>query len=210
MSKNVHLEFLVEDYSTREALSKLLPKMLLSETTFEIHAFRGKLDLLSKLPSRLQGYRQWAQGGDLKLVVLLDRDSEDCKALKENLEAIAHQAGLITKAQAKTNQPFQVINRLMIEELEAWFFGDIEALTTAYPRISATLANKEKYRDPDAIKGGTWEALEKLLMRAGYHQGGLDKVKAAREISQHMQPSANRSRSFQVFHAGLKVIGSIP
>ena len=91
----------------------------------------------------------------------------------------------------------------LVEELEAWFFGDIEAINKAYPKVSTNIATQAKYRVPDAIKGGTWEALEKLLQDKGYHLGGLQKVKAARDISPHMEPSRNTSKSFQVFYNGL-------
>ena len=88
----------------------------------------------------------------------------------------------------------------MIEELEAWFFGDIPALTKAYPRVSKNFSKKSGYRDPDDIKGGTWEALERELKKAGYHQGGLETMRAARDISQYMNPPKNTSTSFQVFY----------
>ena len=91
----------------------------------------------------------------------------------------------------------------MVEELEAWFFGDVQAICQAYPKVSANLATKEKYRYPDAIKGGTWEALERVLQKAGYHQGGLEKYKASSEISKYMNPKSNRSKSFKVFYKGL-------
>ncbi|MGD0827532.1 MAG: DUF4276 family protein [Desulfobaccales bacterium] len=55
----------------------------------------------------------------------------------------------------------QVLNRIAIEELESWFFGDGIALKTAYPGIPETLDKKSKYRNPDAIER-TWEALERL------------------------------------------------
>jgi hypothetical protein len=97
-----------------------------------------------------------------------------------------------------------VLNRFTIEELKAWFFGDIEALHFAYPRISNHLGNKAPYRDPDAIIGGTWEALKRELRRVGYYfPGGLNKISAAREISRFMVPERNRSRSFKVFRQGL-------
>ena len=41
----------------------------------------------------------------------------------------------------------------LIEELEAWFFGDIAAIHAAYPRISIHLGGRANYRDPDAITG---------------------------------------------------------
>nr|WP_234300870.1 DUF4276 family protein [Sphaerospermopsis aphanizomenoides] len=82
-------------------------------------------------------------------------------------------------------------------------FGDINALVTAYPKLSHNLEKQAKYRDPDAISGGTAEALEKLLQTAGYQRGGLEKRKTAREVSLHINPSKNRSKSFQVFYEGL-------
>ncbi len=92
----------------------------------------------------------------------------------------------------------------MIEELEAWFFGDVPALCQAYVGVKPSLAQNAKYRDPDAIKGGTWEALQRELQSKGHFKTGLDKVKAAREIAALMDPSANRSPSFQAFYAGLQ------
>ena len=198
----MHIEFLVEELSTKEALDNLLPKILASSVTFDIHPYRGKADLLSKLPNRLKGYKAWLPS-NYRIVILIDEDRENCIALKSKLESIVCEAGFITKSAVGIDEPFQVLNRLAIEELEAWFFGDVQALVTAYPGVSPHLATQAKYREADAITGGTWEALEKVLQRAGYHQGGLEKVKAAREISLHMNPPDNRSKSFQVFYDGL-------
>jgi hypothetical protein len=75
-------------------------------------------------------------------------------------------------------------------------------LHSAYPRISPYLENKARYRDPDSIIGGTWEALERELKRVGYFSSGLNKISAAREKSKFMVPERNRSRSFQVFLQG--------
>jgi len=119
------------------------------------------------------------------------------------LERAAVQAGLITKSGVSSDSRFQVLNRLAIEELEAWFFNDIQALHTAHPRISLNLENRARYRDPDSIIGGTWKALERELKKTGYFPGGLSKIKAAREILRFMAPERNRSRSFQVFRQGL-------
>ena len=114
-----------------------------------------------------------------------------------------HASGLLTRSSPGAERRFQVSVRLAIEELEAWFFGDTGALCSAYPGLPVSLASQAPYRDPDAIRGGTWEALERELQKAGYHQGGLAKIKAAREISFYMDPARNRSRSFQVFRDGL-------
>jgi hypothetical protein len=199
----VHLEVLVEEPSAEEALRQLIPKMLGDEASFEIRVFQGKHDLLAKLPNRLRGYAAWITNADTRVAVLVDEDRSDCMTIKSAMEDAAANAGLLTRSVAGSDAPFVVLNRLAIEELEAWFFGDCDALRAAYPRLPATLEARAGFRDPDAVAGGTWESLERVLQRAGYHSGGLRKVAAARDIAPHMDPARNRSRSFQHFRAGL-------
>lgn len=199
----MRLDFFLEEQSAEAALRNLVNKILPNTDDVHFHAFRGKPDLINKLPGRLKAYRTWI-ANDHKLVILVDRDSDECHQLKKRLEHIATDAGLKTF----TNSPdqFHVINRIVIEELEAWFFGDVEALHKAYPRVPITLGKKAPYRDPDAIAGGTSERLEKLLKDKGHHPGGLEKIRAARDISRHMDPDRNRSKSFQVFRDALRRI----
>jgi len=199
MNLDLHLEFLVEETSLKVALNHLLPKILNNKITFNIHPFRGKDDLLKKLPDRLQGYKAWMPQ-NYKIIVLIDEDRQDCKELKQKLEKIAQNTGLVTKSSKIFDENYSVINRIVIEELEAWFFGDSAAIHQAYPKISTTLGEKAKYRNPDKITGGTWEALEKELQNVGYYAGGLSKNEAARNISEYMQPERNTSSSFQVFY----------
>ncbi len=196
----MHVEILVEELSAEAALMNLLPR-LLGDHTYQIHPFQGKDDLLTKLPDRLSGYAL-SPSDDQRILVLIDEDRQDCLRLKSQLEDCAQRAGLVTRSQVGTEY-FQVLNRIAVEELEAWFFGDVEALVAAYPAVPATLGNRANYRDPDAVPGGTWEALERVLKRAGYYPTGLAKLEAASRISMHMDPERNRSRSFQVFRDGL-------
>ena len=168
----LHLEFLVGEASLEAALTQLLPKILPSNVTFNIHPYRGKPDFLAKVSNRLKGYQAWLPP-DGKIVVLVDEDREDCLKLKKQLEDMAISAGLINKSSCQKDKSFQVLNRIVIEELEAWFFGDVQAICQAYPKVSANLAKQKRYRDPDAIKGGTWGALERVLQKAGYHPGKL-------------------------------------
>ncbi|HKH47928.1 MAG TPA: DUF4276 family protein [Thermoanaerobaculia bacterium] len=198
----MHLETLVEERSAEAALSHLLPRILGPEISFAIYSHRGKMDLLAKLPQRMRGYARWMPD-NWRILILTDADGRDCLPQKEVLESVVRASGLLTRSSGGPGGRFQVSTRLAIEELEAWFLGDVEALCSAYPRLSPTLAWQAPYRDPDAVRGGTWEALERELQRAGYHAGGLSKIKAAREISVHMDPARNRSRSFQVFREGL-------
>lgn len=197
----VHVEFLVEEPSAEAAFGNLVPKILGPGFSFRVYPHQGKHDLLKKLPYRLRGYRHWLPE-NWGIAVLIDGDGKDCIAQKAALESTARQAGFLTRASAQGGR-FQVLNRLAIEELEAWFLGDVEALREAYPGIPSSLGQRAGYRDPDDIQGGTWEALERELRRAGHHLEGLAKIKAAREISARMEPARNRSRSFQAFRQGL-------
>ena len=197
----MHLEILIEEPSAQPVLENLLPKIA-PGTTFRLITFQGKKDLLTKLPHRLAAYANWLPT-DHKIVVLIDEDRQDCRRLKQELETAAQQANLATKSHPDAEGRFIVLNRIAVEELEAWFFGDLAALRTAYPRIPASLNKKQNYRYPDQIMGGTWEALERVLQQAGYFAGGLPKTKVAKDVAPHMQPEINLSPSFQTFRHGL-------
>ena len=199
----MHIEFLLEEPSAEAALSAILPKVFSPDIIYNFHVFQGKDDLLKKLPARLKGYRHWIPD-DWRIVVLVDRDRADCFQLKARLERAASEAGFVTKSRSTPGRSFRVVNRLAIEELEAWFFGDFEALRKAYPRVSKNLQYQARYRNPDAVPGGTYEALERLLVRKNYYKGQLPKVTVAKNIAPHMEPDRNRSKSFQVFLEGLK------
>lgn len=201
----MHIEFLVEEESAEATLHILMPKLFGNVVSFTIHVFQGKHDLLEKLPQRLTGYSHWLPN-DWRIVVLVDEDRQDCQELKTKLEETARAAGLMTWSMVRVGERFQILNRLAIEELEAWFFGDPDALVAAYPRVPANLGRQAKYRNPDEIAGGTWEALERVLQRAGYYPGGLPKVDTARQIAMHMLPDRNKSRSFQKFRDALRAM----
>lgn len=172
------------------ALLELVPRIR-PDASFELHPYRGKPDLLKKLPSRLRGYAQWHQP-DVRVVVVVDRDAEDCLHLKQRLVDVSASAAL------------PALCRIAIEELEAWFLGDVAALRGAYPAVPASLASKRGFRDPDAIAGGTWEALERVLQKAGYYSAGMPKVEVATRVAAVMDPDANRSGSFCAFRDGLR------
>ena len=201
----MHIEFLLEETSAEAVLNAILPKILSDNISFGLHVFKGKQDLLKKLPTQLQVYNKWIPD-DWRIMVLIDEDRRNWHELKAKLESIAHEANFVTKSNATSSGDFQVVNRLAIEELEAWFFGDVEALHAAYPRIPRNLQYQKIYRNPDAIRGGTSEALERLLKQKNYYmpKERLRKPEIAQNIAQHMEPSRNRSKSFQVFLEGLK------
>ena len=196
-----HVEVLVEEPSMEAALRALMPQML-GDASFDVYTHQCKDELLQKLPDRLRGYAKWLPQ-NYCIVVVVDRDDDDCKELKRRLDAMAIDAGLSTRAQPHTRR-VAVVNRLAIEELEAWYFGDWSAVRMAYPRVSATIPGQAKYRRPDEIAGGTWEALERILKKAGYFKTGLRKIEAARSVALHMAPDRNVSPSFQALREVLR------
>lgn len=140
-----------------------------------------------------------------RIAVLLDRDGDDCRELKRRVDAMAAEAGLSTKSKPEGSR-FVTLNRIAVEELEAWFFGDQQAILKAYPNLEG-----KKLRwpaGPDSIRGGTWESLERLLQRGGYHKSGYPKVSGAHRIAEHMDPKTNRSPSFQNFRDGLLALAN--
>jgi hypothetical protein len=192
-----HLELLVEEPSMEAFLSALLPRLLPTDRTFVVHPFQGKTDLIARLQDRLRGYASWLPD-DWRVLVVVDRDDDDCVSLKAQLEAMAKKARLRTRSVAG-RQPWQLVNRIAIEELEAWYFGDWPAVCAAYPRVSERVVNQAGYRNPDAIAGGTWEAFERVLQRHGYFRGGLGKIEAARALGAVLDPQRSRSVSFAHF-----------
>jgi hypothetical protein len=200
----MHVEFLLEEPSAEAFLQGLVARLLPLSASYNFVVFQGKSDLLKNLEPRLRGYRRWISP-EYRLVVLVDEDRDDCIALKTKLEDAAAKAGLATKSNPVGGE-FFVLNRIAVEELEAWFLGDVAALTAAYPGVPTSLASKAAYRDPDAVAGGTWEALERILQKAGYFKGGLSKIAVAREMAKHVDPAANRSTSFGHFVLGLAAL----
>lgn len=196
----VHLEFLVEEPSMEAFLRSVVPKVV-PTTTFDVHTYRGKADLLKKLPSRLLGYAAWLPEA-WRVIVVVDRDDDDCGALKARLERCARDAGLLSLSVAREGR-WRFASRIAIEELEAWFFGDGDAVRAVFRGVSESVPRQARYRDPDAIRGGTWEALERVLDGSGHGRGTVQKVNLARAVAEHFDPDRCRSASFRVFRDAL-------
>jgi hypothetical protein len=196
-----HLEVLVEEPSMEAFLRELLPRILSRGRSFEVYPFQGKSDLLGRLPDRLRAYSQWLPD-DWRIVVVVDRDDDDCLALKQRLEKASADAGLATRTRPERGR-WQLVNRIAIEELESWYFGDWEAVRTIYQRVPATVPRRAGFRAPDAIAGGTWEAFERILQRHGYFEGGLRKIEAARRMGRILDPQRCSSPSFVRFRQAI-------
>jgi hypothetical protein len=199
----MHLEFLLEEPSAEVVIKNLISKMIRGKHSYKLITHQGKDDLLKKLPGKLMSYHEWIDP-DFRIIVLVDRDEDDCYELKENLERLCREAGFHTKTHPYRQQ-FIILNRIVIEELESWFIGDSEAIRNAFPRINPRAFERPPFRNPDNING-TWEALALVLKKAGYMKAGYKKIESADKISRHMNPLRNRSHSFHVFWDGLSEI----
>ena len=190
----MHIEFLVEEVSTEIALKEIVPKIIGNVHTFKIHNFQNKDRLLKRLPERMKAYANFIHD-DWRIVVLVDEDRSDCQELKKKL---CHASSIVTQKKGNI-----VLHRIVVEELESWFIGDVAAIRAEYEKIPVSLSQQAKFRNPDAIKGGTWEELDKILKKYGY-ETGLQKMDFAQKVSPHMDVENSQSRSFQVFRDGLR------
>jgi hypothetical protein len=191
-----HLEILVEEPSMESFLRELLPRVLPDTVTFRIYPSQGKQDLLRHLGARLRGYASFLPPNH-RIVVVVDRDGDDCRELKQQMERAAADAGMKTRSRGEAS--WRVVNRIAVEELEAWYFGDWDAVIECYPAVAKTVPKKAPYRDPDDIQGGTWEAFERIVQRAGYFEAGMSKMEIARTLGRVVTPDRSTSRSFTVF-----------
>lgn len=198
----------VEEPSMEAFLNEMLPRYLDPAIAWKPINYGSKHRLLATLPTRLRGYANINPAYRPKSLVLVDRDDDDCLALKAQLEAACHAANLISRAAAQAEHSFDIVNRVVIEELEAWYFGDISALRTAWPGVPATLGHQARFRNPDAVLGGTHEALLSVLQRAGHFKGldRLPKIEAARRMGKLVDPENNQSQSFNAFLTGLQAL----
>lgn len=203
----MHLEILVEERSAEVALQNIIPHIVGDSVSFRVITHQGKTDLLKKLAPKLKAYSKWITD-EIKIVVLVDLDRDDCKKLKKKLNKISEDSGLTIKTSiGKLSSEFQILNRIAIEELEAWFFGDKKAIKKAYKKVNPNELDKPRYSNPDTISN-TWEELERLLQKFHYYPGGLSKIQNAQVISKNMDVNNNSSKSFNVFRDGLLQIVS--
>ncbi len=178
----------------------ILPSILGETTSFEVYPYQGKRDLLSHLEQRLRGYAAWIPD-TWRIIVIVDRDDDDCLNLKSSLENMAKLTTLRTRKSSQMN--WNLVFAIAIEELEAWYFGDWNAVCRAYPRLDWAVVRSSRYRHCDEISGGTWEAFERVLQKAGYFSGGLRKIEAARMIGRYFDSGSCSSPSYKYFENAL-------
>jgi len=210
----MHIEILVEDASGAKLLEAVLPKLLGEHDnphTWRLHSYKGighipknqnagadtaKRILLDQLPRILRGYGR-TPGIDA-VVVVLDSDRRLCVDFLTELRALA----------ARCNPAPNTMFRLAIEEVEAWYLGDRQALRMAYPRAKMDVLSRyvqDSVCDTwellaDAIYPGGFDAIK----RTGWPLPGQIKCEWAEKIGSLLGPDRNVSPSFGKFRDGLR------
>lgn len=198
----IELEVLVEEESAERLLKAHLVQWIECEQVrIGVRRFQGKPDLVKHLESRLRGYaKRRAEGDDVRVAVLVDRDEDDCAQLKRKLDGIALRVGMSAK---DGGQGRVVVNRIAVRELENWFYGDWSAVRAAYRRVPERAP--ALYRNnPDYANSKTSDALKRVLEHAGVTN--MSKPDWAARIGPHMSVDRNLSPSFQQFIAGVKTL----
>jgi hypothetical protein len=165
------LVFLLEEYSMKVFLDGLLPR-LFPELRFLCVHHEGKQDLEKSIPRKLKAWRE----PGVQFCVIRDQDSDECVALKERLVGLCQSAG-----RADT------VVRIACKELEAWYFGEPDALARAFDRDKLRhLGTQQRFRDPDSIVQPS-RALASLVEE-------FQKVSGARAMAREMtRETASRS-----------------
>ncbi|MFN3630261.1 MAG: DUF4276 family protein [Casimicrobiaceae bacterium] len=210
----MYIEILVEDTSGKTLLETLLPRLLGTPGdphTWRVHAYKGigripkslnagsdaaKRILLDQLPRLLRGYGK-TPGIDA-VVVVLDADRRNCAEFLAELKALA----------ASCNPAPNTLFRLAIEEMEAWYFGDRQALAKAYPKAKVEVL--QRYQQDSLC--GTWELLadaiypggSAAIKEAGWPLPGQVKHEWAEKIGPLLEPDRNVSPSFGKLRDGLR------
>ncbi len=135
------LVFLVEEQSMKAALDEIVPRLLEQENVVDkfyhqVLPHKGKTHLRDSIKSTLQ---HWGIPNSY-FIILHDKDSADCRIIKEKIATLCVEAG----------HPNTLI-RIPCHELESWFLGDLAAIDKAFGTHLQKLEKKRKFYDPDKL-----------------------------------------------------------
>lgn len=175
--------FLLEEPSMKILLDRMLPR-LFPGLDFQCVKHEGKSDLDTSVPRKL---KNWKIPGD-RFVIVRDNDNGDCVDLKARFVRICADSG----------RPDTLI-RLVCQELESWYIGDLTALAEAFddPKLDQPGLRK-RFGNPDSWQKPSVE-LKRIIPT-------FQKGSAAREMAETLEASRNRSQSFQIFVSGVRRI----
>lgn len=205
----MRLHVLVEGKSEEKLLKRWLPRFLPDGHTFKVYPHRGKgrlagnlskapdprkQGLLDQLPAKLRAFGKSLNSETDRVLVLVDMDDSNCMILK---------SGMLNLLNHCEHKPV-VLFRIAIEETEAFYLGDREAIKKAFPK--AKLSKLDSYVQ-DSICG-TWEYFQKVIGAKSEDKVGWAEAMGSYLTIKWKGKRANKSRSFQNFcKALLKLAG---
>ncbi len=175
---------LAEEPSGRIVAEHLAATLGFAERTLCLE-HQGKGDLQQSFPRKIGS---WGSPQPPRFIVMHDNDGANCESLKGRLLALVPRDAIS-----------RVKIRLVIQELESWYLGDLGAVRKAGLLSENELLKhkgKSRYHDPDAIRYAKREFKDKIAL------GG--QIELARRIAPHLSLSDNHSRSFRAFVGTLK------
>lgn len=182
---NGRIVFLLEEQSMKALLNEWLPRLFpgwVERQHFLCVQHEGKSDLDKSIPRKLKAWRE----PDVRFVVVRDNDGADCINLKARLVATCADAG----------RP-ETLVRIVCQELESWYIGDLAALANAFEddKVNSP-AMRKRFANPDV-----WlkPSIELRRMIPTYQ-----KIGGARAIGGHLDVARNVSTSFQNFVKGIQ------
>lgn len=177
--------FLLEEPSMKTLLEGLLPRLLPGMVVgehFLCITHEGKSSLDISIPRKLQA---WRIPND-RFVILRDNDNAQCIDLKARFVRICELSG----------RPDTLI-RLVCQELESWYIGDLPALAEAFGNGKLNSpALQKRFVDPDA-----WQKPSAELARL---VPSFQKGCAARAMAETLEVDQNQSTSFRFFVSGVR------
>jgi hypothetical protein len=175
---------MVEETSMKIVAQAIVNKLGFSDRTL-ILRHQGKSDLEVSFPRKL---RAWASPNTTRFIICRDNDGGNCVTLKNRL---------VGRIPIETKHKYKI--RIVMNELEAWYLGDLLALESAgviKVGEAQRLINKGKFRDPEKLVKAKVEFL-KLAKTTG-------QTRLAELIGPHMSLENNRATSYLQFVQALR------
>lgn len=181
------IEILLEESSMenflREVLPKILPKNYVLDENCFLRPHNGKSDLKKSIPNKVKVFSNYFE--PVKLIIIHDQDSNNCKLLKKSLTELC-----------KSNGDCPTLIRIACKELESWYLGDMDAVEKVYPKFKAKNFKRiAKFRNPDLL-----QASQELKILIPEFQKGF----ASKNISKFISIEESTSSSFKHLISGIK------
>lgn len=200
------LYFHTEEESMIIVLETIVDKVLGARISYQFiqRPHNGKHNLLKEIATDFKNYaEQWKDSQDFRVIVLVDRDRDDCKNLNNTILKIAVEQGL--PCDPLHNPIVPLLTVIVIQELESWFLGDMKAIQTLFPNVVENPYFQTTYTTTDQIENPKEELL--LVLQYYGHFLNYERLSAktmAKKLAPHMTPDSNRSASFQFFNRRLQ------